>query len=181
MQLGNTVRNTGKTKTCNGHIERISTDTLHLITSQAVECGHVLKLFNWMSLVTFFNWSMSCEHNFFSSSIPCFFEGFAGTHFFTDQFSCCKGSMTFVEVVYVDWNLQSTHSFNTADTKNDFLCDTLFAKPSVQLTSNPSITVLRNICIQQIERVVAKLLCFPHFTVNIQVSYFNAYFNTCIF
>ncbi|MNZ95741.1 hypothetical protein D3C78_1149080 [compost metagenome] len=134
-----------------------------------------------MSFVTFFDWSVSSENNFFSSLIPSFFKCLAGRHFLTNQLSCCKSSMSFIEVVNINWNLQRTHSFYAADTKNDFLCNTLFTKPTIQLTSNPSITVLRNICIKQVERHIAKLFSFPYFTNHIYVSNFYSYFNTCIF
>ncbi|MOA26531.1 hypothetical protein D3C78_1473300 [compost metagenome] len=56
--------------------------------------------------------------------------------------------MAFIEMIDINRNAQSTHSFYSADTEYDLLRDPFLAEPAVQLSSNPSIIILRDIRIQ---------------------------------
>ncbi|MNI56351.1 hypothetical protein D3C73_1113470 [compost metagenome] len=81
--------------------------------------------------------------------------------------------MPFVEMVDVDWNLQRTHGFDSANPKHNLLRNPLFPKPAVQLACNPGVAILGNIRIEQIQGIVAETVGFPYFADHINLADLN--------
>ncbi|MNV56241.1 hypothetical protein D3C71_1485130 [compost metagenome] len=124
---------------------------------------------------------MSGEDDLFPGSLPGFLEAAASAHLLADQLRCRKRCMAFVEMIHIDLNAEGAHRSDAANAKHDFLGDTLLAEPAIELSRDPRISVLRNIGVKQIKRVVAELVAFPDFTDYVGLTHFDGNAYTRIF